>query len=133
MLSKPLIEKIFEIMRNAVQNSVAIVKKDMAKEAARRDAKFRLMIEKFGGEGHTKKSLDEKELFKMNLKLNENTKAVYNLEVRFTNLAQIVLRVGETTSQYVERFEAARMRCNARTPEEEFVATLLWEYDTLSR
>ncbi|KAL3522752.1 hypothetical protein ACH5RR_015586 [Cinchona calisaya] len=46
-------------------------------------------------------------------------------EVRFANLAQIVQKARETASQYVQRFKTARMRYNARIPEEEFVATTL--------
>ncbi|KAL3501094.1 hypothetical protein ACH5RR_035543 [Cinchona calisaya] len=34
-------------------------------------------------------------------------------------------RSKETVSQYVERFKTARMRCYARTPEDEFVAIAL--------
>ncbi|KAL3527624.1 hypothetical protein ACH5RR_012280 [Cinchona calisaya] len=78
MLPKSLIEKLFEMAMSVVQNSVAIVRKDIAKAAARKDANFKLIMEKFGGEGQMKKSLDENEWSKMNIKLNENTRAVYN-------------------------------------------------------
>ncbi|KAL3537940.1 hypothetical protein ACH5RR_001306 [Cinchona calisaya] len=40
------------------------------------------------------------------------------LKVRLTFLAKIVQRAGETANQYVKRFKTARMRCNARIPEE---------------
>ncbi|KAL3513408.1 hypothetical protein ACH5RR_026125 [Cinchona calisaya] len=39
-LTMSFIEKIFEVMMSAVQSSMVMLKKDMAKKAARRDAKL---------------------------------------------------------------------------------------------
>ncbi|KAL3502561.1 hypothetical protein ACH5RR_037010 [Cinchona calisaya] len=46
-------------------------------------------------------------------------------EVRFTDLVQIVQRARKMASQYVEKFKTARMRCNARVPEEKSIAIAL--------
>ncbi|KAL3498086.1 hypothetical protein ACH5RR_040818 [Cinchona calisaya] len=50
------------------------------------------------------------------------------LEVRFTDLAQIVQRARKMASQYVKRFKTAKMRCNAKIPKEEFAATVLIQH-----
>ncbi|KAL3500662.1 hypothetical protein ACH5RR_039755 [Cinchona calisaya] len=61
------------------------------------------------------KSLTEKTFEMMTI-------AIQNSVAVSIDLAQIVQRAGETASQYMERFKTAKMRCNARIPEEEFVS-----------
>ncbi|KAL3520206.1 hypothetical protein ACH5RR_018355 [Cinchona calisaya] len=62
MVSKSLIEKIFEVMSSAIQNSWVVVREDMAKEATREDFELKLMIEKVRQESSAKRGLGEKVL-----------------------------------------------------------------------
>ncbi|KAL3529492.1 hypothetical protein ACH5RR_008814 [Cinchona calisaya] len=45
MVSKSVFKKIFKVMSGGIQSSIAVVRENMAKEATRRDAEFKLMTE----------------------------------------------------------------------------------------
>lgn len=47
-------------------------------------------------------------------------------ELRFTDVSHMEQKVGETTSQFLNRFKLVRMRCNAKVLKEEYVeATIM--------